>query len=77
LTNIIIPFFKNYPLIGIKAQDFLYFCQIAELMKTGAHLTVEGLEKIRLIKSGMNQKDCEIDTNESSLKVLKDSEKKD
>jgi len=52
----IIPFFKDYPIIGIKSFDFEDFCKIEELMKNKEHLTKDGLEKIEKIKSGMNTK---------------------
>jgi hypothetical protein len=39
---------------GIKTSDFLYFKEIADLMKNKAHLSKEGLNEIRLIKSKMN-----------------------
>jgi len=55
LTNIIIPFFKKYPPLGIKALDFSDFCKAAELIKNKVHLTKEGLDQIRLIKAGMNK----------------------
>jgi len=55
LTKIIIPFFDKYPIVGIKSQDYEDFKRVVELMNNGAHLTYEGLEKIRLIKSGMNK----------------------
>lgn len=54
LTDIIIPFFEKYPLHGVKVKDFKDFKRVAELMKSKAHLTKEGLDKIRSIKSGMN-----------------------
>jgi len=50
-----IPLFKQYEIKGTKYLDFLDFCLVAELMKNKSHLTVEGLEKIRLIKSRMNK----------------------
>jgi hypothetical protein len=51
----IIPFFKKYPFEGSKnPSDFEDWCKIALLIKEKAHLTQEGLNKIRLIKSGMN-----------------------
>ena len=50
----IIPFFKKYPILGVKAGDFADWCKAAELMKNKAHLTKDGLEKIRKIKAGMN-----------------------
>jgi hypothetical protein len=35
--------------------DYLDWCIIAKLKSDGAHLTFEGLEEIRKIKSGMNR----------------------
>jgi LAGLIDADG endonuclease len=54
ITEKIIPFFDKYPLQGIKAKDFEDFKKAANLMQSKAHLTKEGLEQIRIIKSGMN-----------------------
>ena len=54
ITNKIIPFFKKYPIRGIKALDFADLCKVAELMKEKKHLTAEGLEEIKQIKTGMN-----------------------
>jgi len=50
----IIPFFKKYPIIGVKglrrgAERFSDFCIVAKLMKNMAHLTPKGLEKIRRV----------------------------
>jgi hypothetical protein len=50
----IIPFFEKYPIQGVKSLDFAYFKQVADLMKSKAHLTKEGLYEIRFIKSKMN-----------------------
>ena len=55
INEIIIPFFKTNKIIGVKHLDFLDFCKVAELMKSGAHLTPNGLENIRKIKAGMNK----------------------
>jgi hypothetical protein len=41
----IIPFFSNYPIVGIKYLDFLDFCKVAKLMKEKSHLTLEGLNE--------------------------------
>lgn len=54
INKIIIPFFSKYPLEGEKYKDFIDFCKIAELMGNKAHLTKEGLDQIRSIKSQMN-----------------------
>ena len=54
ITNIIIPLFNKNPIIGIKLYDYLDWCKIHTLMINGSHLTVEGINSIRKIKSGMN-----------------------
>lgn len=56
INDKLIPFFKEYPLLGTKKEDYLDFVQIAKLIKSKAHLTNEGLETIKLIKSNMNKK---------------------
>jgi len=52
----LIPFFIKYPLQGFKRLDLESFREIAELMKRKEHLTIEGLEKIREIKSILSDK---------------------
>ena len=54
LNEKIIPFFTNYPILGVKSKDFEDFCKVAELMNNKKHLTEEGLEQIKKIKAGMN-----------------------
>ena len=57
ILNKIIPFFKQYPLQSAsKKFNFRIFCQIARLLKAKAHLTANGVEQIRKLKSQMNQK---------------------
>jgi len=56
INDKLIPFLNEYPLLGIKQYDYLDFAQIAELKKSKAHLTDEGLEKIKFIQSNMNRK---------------------
>lgn len=55
ITDTLIPLFHKYPIIGNKNKDFLDFCKIAELMKSNAHKTPEGLDEIREIKGSMNR----------------------
>jgi hypothetical protein len=55
ITNLIIPFFKKYPVLGVKQNDFSDWCKIAKIMNDGSHLTNEGLNLIRTIKDGMNK----------------------
>ena len=50
----IIPLFKNHEIRGIKREDFEDWIKVAEIIKSRTHLTEEGIDKIREIKSGMN-----------------------
>ena len=50
----VIPFFHNYPLLGIKSMDFQDFVEVANIMEDKGHFTSEGLKKINYLKSGMN-----------------------
>nr|YP_010130230.1 LAGLIDADG endonuclease [Clavaria fumosa]QPZ51131.1 LAGLIDADG endonuclease [Clavaria fumosa] len=54
IYNVIIPFFKKNPLLGVKQLDYLDWCQVAKLINEGYHLTLEGFNFIRKIKLGMN-----------------------
>ena len=54
ITEKIIPFYKKYSIVGVRVLDFNDFCKIAEMIKDKKHLTKEGLEEIKKIKSGMN-----------------------
>lgn len=58
IANIIIPFFEKNLILGIKRSDFQDFKQVAELMNKKTHLTKEGLDQIRKIKTGMNSGRC-------------------
>jgi len=50
----IFPFFKNYPLQGVKLLEYEDFCKAFNLMLNKEHLTEEGLIKTREIKSVIN-----------------------
>jgi hypothetical protein len=54
MINVIKPFFTKYPLQGSKRLDYECFIEIAAIMERKEHLTQEGLDKVRLIKAGMN-----------------------
>jgi hypothetical protein len=54
ITNIIIPFLNENPIIGTKLYDYFDWCKIHSLMVNRSHLTVEGINSIKKIKSGMN-----------------------
>ena len=42
---------SGYPLLGTKQEDYLDFFRVAELIKSKDHLTKEGAEKIKIIKT--------------------------
>ena len=46
----IIPFFQRYPPQAKKRLQFEQFCFVAELIKRKAHLTQQGVDKIRALK---------------------------
>lgn len=56
IVDIIIPFLDKYPIQGEKSLDYACLQKAADIMKAKGHLTPEGLEQIREIKSGMNTK---------------------
>jgi hypothetical protein len=47
IYNKIIPLFNEYKIRGVKSLDFQDFCKIAKLVNEKAHLTLEGLKKIK------------------------------
>ena len=54
LEELIIPFFEKHDLKTKKRQDFISFRKILIMMNRGEHLTLEGIEEIKLIASKMN-----------------------
>lgn len=50
----VIPFFQKFKLRSEKRNDFLTFREIAELVKNGEHLTVNGIRKILELRQPMN-----------------------
>lgn len=54
IYSIIMPFFKQYPLKGIKSLNFEDFYKVAEIMHKSEHLSLEGINKIIEIKKNMN-----------------------
>lgn len=54
ITEIIIPFFKENSILGVKYMDFEDWCLVAEKIKKGVHRTPEGMAEILRIKNRMN-----------------------
>ena len=55
INNIVIPFFEKYPLKGTKQLDYTDWVKIAKIINEGSHLTPEGLDQIKILKTGMNR----------------------
>ena len=51
----IIPFFSLNRIWGVKFLDYLDWRQVADIIKEKGHLTIEGLNKIREFKQGINR----------------------
>ena len=54
IVNKIIPFFNQYPILGVKSLDFADFKKVAELMQNKEHLTEAGFSKVLKIVETMN-----------------------
>ena len=50
----ILTFFDKYPLVGSKLLNLKDFKEALKIMEVKGHLTEEGLNRIRVIKAGMN-----------------------
>jgi hypothetical protein len=59
ITENIIPFFHKHTIKGVKVQDFVNFCKVVEIVRNKGHLTESGLEKILLIKAGVNRRSAD------------------
>jgi len=55
VNEIIIPFFINNPILGVKSLDFNDWCLVSEIVKKREDKLEEGAIKIREIQSGMNR----------------------
>jgi hypothetical protein len=56
LSNRIIPFFEEHPLITAKSVDFACFVRVVTLMQTKRHLTPAGLHEVATLASQMNRR---------------------
>jgi hypothetical protein len=56
LEDLIIPFFKRYPLKTYKQKDFKLFTRVVRMMSKKQHLTIYGARRIAGIVEQMNRK---------------------
>lgn len=55
ITDHLIPFLNQYPLRAKKRFSYQLFLQAVELFQRKEHLTLTGIDKLRAIRSRMNQ----------------------
>jgi hypothetical protein len=70
IINKIIPFFNQFPILGVKSLDFSDFKKVAELMKNKEHLTESGLSEIIKIVPGTKQMNLDRNNTTSSLQTI-------
>ncbi|MFA4830089.1 MAG: LAGLIDADG family homing endonuclease [Thermodesulfovibrionales bacterium] len=68
LLDIIIPFFKKYPMRSSKQKDFAKFAQCMTLIQANQHLIVKGLVKIAGIVQTMNRQK----PKDNIIRILRD-----
>lgn len=51
-----IEYFNNYNLLGLKYKDYLDWKKVYYMILNKKHLSLEGKNEIKLIKSGMNNR---------------------
>jgi hypothetical protein len=56
LRGVIVPFFEANPLRTAKAQDFLKFKQVLDMMDHRMHLSIDGLRHIAEVAQTMNHR---------------------
>lgn len=54
IKNVLIPHFSKYRLRGTKYLDFISFKEASYIFDKGEHLKEEGINKLYLLKKGMN-----------------------
>ena len=73
IQNNVIPFFNRFGFLSAKKKrDFSKFKQIAKLIETQDHLTVEGIQKILNIRKEMNDGGKRKYSDEEILRILRD-----
>jgi hypothetical protein len=55
LVERVFPFFERFPLRSPKEKDLAVFRVITELVRSGRHLSVSGVEEVLLLRAPMNR----------------------
>jgi hypothetical protein len=69
----VIPFFRRFGFLSAKKKrDFSKFQQIAKLIETNNHLTIDGIKEILKIRKEMNDGGKRKYSDEEILRILRD-----
>ena len=69
----VIPFFRRFGFLSAKKKrDFSKFQQIAKLIETNKHLTIDGIKEILKIRKEMNDGGKRKYSDEEILRILRD-----
>lgn len=49
----VISFLYRYPMQSVKKMDFKILCKVAKIISNREHLTLKGMDEIKIIKAGM------------------------
>jgi hypothetical protein len=71
LEEHVFPFFDRFRLRGPKALDLEIFREITKLVRTGRHLTADGIEAILILRSPMNRGGKRRRTDEEIISALR------
>ena len=73
IQNNVIPFFRRFGFLSAKKKrDFSKFQQIAKLIETKDHLTIEGIQEILKIRKDMNDGGKRKYSDKEILRILRD-----
>ena len=73
IQNNVIPFFRRFGFLSAKKKrDFSKFKQIAKLIETKNHRTIEGIQEILKIRKEMNNGGKRKYSDEEILRILRD-----
>lgn len=54
LNNYVIPFYSNNTFLSRKGIDFIIWCEIFEIIRSGEHTSIIGVERIKKLRSLQN-----------------------
>ncbi len=71
LEERVFPFFERFRLRGPKAKDLSIFKVITQLVRSGRHLSADGIEEILILRSPMNRGGKRRRTDEEIISLLR------